>query len=142
MKERTTNAAYILSDQEYPLEFAYAGQETALVSIAVNGGEAIANELLRGRVDGKKYGESPDSGDPVELAGALIGLFAPDTEAFTEEQALLTVTTGEDGGFAFEEISYGHWIIAEISAPALYTVSKEQSTMFISVRTDSRLKFV
>ena len=131
VKERTTNAAYILSDQEYPLEFAYAGQETALVSIAVNGGEAIANELLRDRVDGKKYGESPDSGDPVELAGALIGLFAPDTEAFTEEQALLTVTTGEDGSFAFEEISYGHWIIAEISAPALYTVSKEQHHVYI-----------
>lgn len=131
VKERTTNAAYILSDQEYPLEFAYAGQETALVSIAVNGGEAIANELLRGRVDGKKYGESPDSGDPVELAGALIALFAPDTEAFTEEQALLTVTTGEDGSFAFEEISYGHWIIAEISAPALYTVSKEQHHVYI-----------
>ena len=131
VKERTTNADYILSDQEYPLEFAYAGQETALVSIAVNGGEAIANELLRGRVDGKKYGESPDSGDPVELAGALIGLFAPDTEAFTEEQALLTVTTGEDGSFAFEEISYGHWIIAEISAPALYTVSKEQHHVYI-----------
>lgn len=131
VKERTTNAAYILSDQEYPLEFAYAGQETALVSIAVNGGESIANELLRGRVDGKKYGESPDSGDPVELAGALIGLFAPDTEAFTEEQALLTVTTGEDGSFAFEEISYGHWIIAEISAPALYTVSKEQHHVYI-----------
>ena len=131
VKERTTNAAYILSDQEYPLEFAYAGQETALVSIAVNGGEALANELLRDRVDGKKYGESPDSGDPVELAGALIGLFAPDTEAFTEEQALLTVTTGEDGSFAFEEISYGHWIIAEISAPALYTVSKEQHHVYI-----------
>lgn len=131
VKERTTNAAYILSDQEYPLEFAYAGQETALVSIAVNGGEAIANELLRGRVDGKKYGESPDSGDPVELAGALIALFAPDTEAFTEEQALLTVTTGEDGSFAFEEISYGHWIIAEISAPVLYTVSKEQHHVYI-----------
>ena len=133
VKERTTNAAYILSDQEYPLEFAYAGQETALVSIVVNGGEAIANELLRGRVDGKKYGESPDGGDPVELAGALIGLFAPDTEAFTEEQALLTVTTGEDGSFAFEEIPYGHWIIAEISAPVLYTVSKEQHHVYIGV---------
>lgn len=133
VKERTTNAAYILSDQEYPLEFAYAGQETALVSIAVNGGEAIANELLRGRIDGKKYGESPDGGDPVELAGALIGLFAPDTEEFTEEHALLTVTTGEDGSFAFEEIPYGHWIIAEISAPALYTVSKEQHHVYIGV---------
>ena len=133
VKERTTNAAYILSDQEYPLEFAYAGQETALVSIAVNSGEAISNEILRGRIDGKKYGEAADGGDPVELAGALIGLFAPDTEDFTEENALLTVTTGEDGSFTFEKIPYGHWIIAEISAPALYTVSKEQHHVYIGV---------
>ena len=133
VKERTTNAAYILSDQEYSLEFAYAGQETALVSIAVNGGEAIPNELLRGRIDGKKYGEVPDGGDPVELAGVLIGLFAPDTEAFTEGNALLTVTTGEDGSFAFEEIPYGHWIIAEISAPELYTVSPEQHHVYIGM---------
>ena len=133
VKERTTNAAYILSDQKYPLEFAYAGQETALVSIAVNGGEAISNELLRGRIDGKKYGETADGGDPVELSGALLGLFAPDTEVFTEENALLTVTTGEDGSFAFEEIPYGHWIIAEISAPALYTVSPEQHHVYIGV---------
>lgn len=69
----------------------------------------------------------------MELAGALIGLFAPDTEAFTEENALLTATTGEDGSFAFEEIPYGHWIIAEISAPEFYTVSQEQHHIYIGV---------
>ena len=47
------------------------------------------------------------------------------------QQSLLTVTTGVYGSFAFEEISYGHWIIAEISAPALYTVSKEQHHVYI-----------
>ena len=36
----------MLSDQQYPVVFAYAGQETALVTIAVNDGEAISNEMI------------------------------------------------------------------------------------------------
>ena len=97
VKERTTNSAYILSDTEYPVVFEYAGQDAALVQILVNEGEPISNDLLRGRVDGVKVGENPEGGDDVKLSGALIGLFQPDTEEFTEENALLTVTTGEDG---------------------------------------------
>ncbi len=108
VKERTTNNAYVLPDTEYPVDFEYAGQDTGVVQITVNEGSAIPNELLRGRVDGKKYGETEDGSDPAELAGAVIGLFRPETEEFTEENALLTVTTGEDGSYAFEEIPYGH----------------------------------
>ncbi len=133
VKERTTNSAYILSDTEYPVVFEYAGQDAALVQILVNEGEPISNDLLRGRVDGVKVGENPEGGDDVKLSGALIGLFQPDTEEFTEENALLTVTTGEDGSFAFENIPYGHWIVKEISAPALYTVSQEQHHIYIGV---------
>lgn len=133
VKERTTNSAYILSDTEYPVVFEYAGQEAALVQILVGEGEAVPNDLLRGRVDGVKYGENPEGGEAVKLAGAVMGLFQPDTEEFTEENALLTVTTGEDGSFAFENIPYGHWIEKEISAPALYTVSPEEHHIYIGV---------
>ena len=133
VKERTTNSAYILSDTEYPVVFEYAGQEAALVQILVNEGEAVPNALLRGRVDGMKYGENPEGGEAVKLAGAVMGLFQPDTEEFTEENALLTVTTGQDGSFAFENIPYGHWIVKEISAPALYTVSPEEHHIYIGV---------
>ena len=133
VKERTTNSAYILSDTEYSFDFAYAGQEISLVSIAVNSGEAISNELLRGRVDGVKVGENPDGGEDVKLVGAVMGLFKPDTEEFTTENALLTVTTAEDGSFAFENIPYGHWIVKEISAPDLYTVSPELHHIYIGV---------
>ena len=133
VKERTTNSAYILSDMEYPVIFEYVGQEAALVQILVNEGEAISNDLLRGRVDGVKYGENADGGEAVKLAGALMGLFRPDTEEFTEENALLTVTTAEDGSFAFENIPYGHWIVKEIAAPALYTVSPEEHHIYIGV---------
>ena len=133
VKERTTNSAYILSDTEYPVVFEYAGQEAALVQILVGEGEAVPNDLLRGRVDGVKYGENPEGGEAVKLAGAVMGLFQPDTEEFTEENALLTVTTGEDGSFTFENIPYGHWIVKEISAPALYTVSPEEHHIYIGV---------
>ena len=133
VKERTTNSAYILSDTEYPVVFEYAGQEAALVQILVNEGEAVSNDLLRGRADGVKVGENPEGGEDVKLAGALMGLFRPDTEEFTEENALITVTTGEDGSFAFENIPYGHWIVKEISSPALYTVSPEQHHIYIGV---------
>ena len=133
VKERTTNSAYILSDTEYPVIFEYAGQEAALVQILVNEGEAVSNDLLRGRVDGVKVGENPEGGEDVKLAGAVMGLFKPDTEEFTEENALITVATGEDGSFAFENIPYGHWIVKEISSPALYTVSPEQHHIYIGV---------
>ena len=133
VKERTTNSAYILSDTEYPVVFEYAGQEAALVQILVNEGEAVSNDLLRGRVDGVKVGENPEGGENVKLAGAIIGLFQPDTEEFTEENALITVTTAEDGSFSFENIPYGHWIVKEISSPALYTVSPEQHHIYIGV---------
>ena len=133
VKERTTNNAYILSDTEYPVIFEYAGQEAALVQILVNEGEVVSNDLLRGRVDGVKVGENPEGGEDVKLSGALMGLFRPDTEEFTEENALLTVTTAEDGSFAFENIPYGHWIVKEISSPALYTVSPQQHHIYIGV---------
>mgnify|MGYP003096335003 CR=1 FL=1 len=133
VKERTTNSAHILSDTEYPVVFEYAGQEAALVQILVSEGEAVSNDLLRGRVDGVKVGENPEGGEDVKLAGAVMGLFKPDTEEFTEENALLTVTTAEDGSFAFENIPYGHWIVKEISSPALYTVSPQQHHIYIGV---------
>ena len=133
VKERTTNSAYILSDTEYPVIFEYAGQEAALVQILVNEGEAVSNDLLRGRVDGVKVGENPEGGEDVKLSGTVMGLFQPNTEEFTEENALLTVTTAEDGSFAFENIPYGHWIVKEIFSPALYTVSPEQHHIYIGV---------
>ena len=132
VQERTTNEAFVLSGQQYPVVFAYAGQETALVTIAVNDGEAISNEMIRGRIDGVKYGEDPEGGEDLTLEGALIGLFAPGTEEFTEENALLVTTSGENGAFSFEDVPFGHWIIKEIASPsALYSISPEQHHVYI-----------
>ena len=108
------------------------GRKPALVTIAVNDGEAISNEMIRGRIDGVKYGEDPEGGEDLTLEGALIGLFAPGTEEFTEENALLVTTSGENGAFSFEDVPFGHWIIKEIASPsALYSISPEQHHVYI-----------
>lgn len=78
-----------------------------------------------------KYGENPTGGAPVTLAGAVMGLFAADDTKMTAETALLTTTTAADGSFAFENIPYGHWVVAEITAPPLYTISPEQHHIYI-----------
>lgn len=94
VKELSTNAAYIPSEAKYPLQFEYAGQDTALVSIAVNDGNAIENDLIRGEIKGIKITE-----DGNTLGGAVIGLFKADEIEFTTENAILTAISGEDGSY-------------------------------------------
>ena len=127
VKEISTNAAYLTSDTRYPVIFEYAGQKTALVTIAVNDGAAIENELIRGNIEGLKVGE-----DAEALAGAVIGLFKPEETEFTTETALMAVTSNEDGGFSFANVPYGDWIIREIEAPTGYVLSEESYPVTIS----------
>ena len=102
VKEVSTDSHYILSDEKYPVTFDYAGQDTAVVKIAVNDGNAVENKLIYGSVSGKKVDENGDS-----LGGALIGLFRTDDGEFTKENALMTTTSAEDGSFSFESIPSG-----------------------------------
>ena len=48
VKEYSTDEHYLISDEIYPVEFAYAGQETAVVNISVNDGLPMENKLIRG----------------------------------------------------------------------------------------------
>ena len=41
VQEISTNAAYLKNETKYPVVFEYAGQETAVVSITANEGEAL-----------------------------------------------------------------------------------------------------
>ena len=121
VQEISTNAAYLKDDTKYPVVFEYAGQETALVSITANEGEAIKNDLIYGSVSGKKYDE-----DGNALGGALIGIFKTDTEEFTAETAIQTTSTAADGSFSFEKVPYGTWIIREIESPTGFVLSDEE----------------
>ena len=113
VKELATDSHYILSDTKYPVTFEYAGQDIAVVKISANEGKAIENDLIYGSVTGKKVDE-----DGNALGGALIGLFRTDDGELTKENAIMTVTSAEDGSFSFGNIPYGTWYIREIEAPA------------------------
>lgn len=119
-KELSADEHYILSDEKYPFEFSYTGQDAAFVEIKANNGEAIRNELIYGEIHGLKKDNSGSA-----LGGAVIGLFKPDCTEFTAENALMTATSAEDGSFSFAGVPYGNWIVREIEAPTGFVLSEE-----------------
>ena len=52
VKEVATDEHYLISDAKYPVEFTYQGQDMEVVSIHVNEGTAIKNELIKGKISG------------------------------------------------------------------------------------------
>ena len=127
VKEYSTNEHYLISEETYPVVFEYGGEDTAVVEIVVNDGEAILNQIIRGSIEGMKV---DNDGNP--LPGAVFGLFTADCTEFTEENALLTVESGEDGSFAFENVPYGIWLVREISTVEGFVLSDEVFEVQIS----------
>ena len=121
VKELSTNSAYVLNEQKYPVHFEYAGQDTAIVHLSANDGEAIENEIIYGSVSGLKSDE-----DGNALGGAVIGIFKTGTEEFTKENAIQTTTSADDGSFSFEKVPYGTWVIREIESPTGFVLSEEE----------------
>lgn len=141
VKEITADSHYILSDEKHPVIFDYAGQDTALVEITANGGEAIRNELIYGSVKGLKIDRETEK----SIAGAVFGLFRTDTSEFTKETAVLIAESGKDGVFGFEKIPYGNWLIKELQPADGYlpneeiypvTVSENEQVIGITVVND------
>ena len=127
VQELSTNSAYIISDEKFPVVFEYAGQETASVHITANDGEAIGNDIIYGSVSGKKSDE-----DGNALGGAVIGIFKTGTTEFTKETAIAYTTTAEDGSFAFENVPYGTWVVREIESPTGFVLSEEEISVTVS----------
>ncbi|MFT3951734.1 MAG: SpaA isopeptide-forming pilin-related protein [Oscillospiraceae bacterium] len=119
VKELSANAAYIPSETKYPVQFEYSGQDTTVVNLSINNGEAIENKLIRGEIKGIKKTE-----DGNALSGAVIGLFKADETVFTAETAILTSISGEDGSFSFADVPYGSYIIREIEAPTGFVLTE------------------
>ena len=60
------------------------------------------------------------------LAGATIGLF------YTEgKEPVMTVISGEDGTFSFNNIPYGEYVVREIEAPEAYVMDETPYTVNI-----------
>lgn len=129
VKELSTDEHYILSDEKYPIVFEYAGQDAVLMEIKANDGKPIDNDLIYGEIHGLKKDE-----DGNALGGAVIGLFKADCTEFTRENAILTATSAEDGGFSFEDVPFGNWLVREIEAPKGFVLSDE--TFAVTVDKD------
>ena len=128
VQEITTDEHYILDDTKYPVNFEYLGQDTAVSEIKINDGKVIDNTFKTGRVEGLKV----DADDKSKLSGAVIGLFNADETDFSEENAIETVVSDDDGSFNFEEIIFGNYLVKEIESPTGYVLSDETFPVVIS----------
>ena len=128
VKEISTDNHYILLDKKYPLVFEYAGQDVATVHISVNDGEPIENEIIYGTIKGLKI----DRETGENITGALFGLFSITETEFTEETAILTAESNEEGIFTFENVPYGEYIIRELKPAEGYLPNEENYAVTIS----------
>ena len=128
VKEISTDNHYILSDKKYPVVFEYAGQDVATVHISVNDGESIENEIIYGTIKGLKI----DRETGENIAGALFGMFGINETEFTEETAILTAESNDEGIFEFTDIPYGEYIVRELKPAEGYLPNKENYTVTIS----------
>ena len=128
VKEISTDNHYILSDKKYPVVFEYAGQDVATVHISVNDGEPIENKIIYGTIKGLKI----DRETGENIAGALFGLFSITETKFTEETAILTSKSNEEGIFTFENVPYGEYIVSELKPAEGYLPNEENYTVTIS----------
>ena len=128
VKEISTDNHYILSDKKYPVVFEYAGQDVATVHISVNDGEPIENKIIYGTIKGLKI----DRETGENIAGTLFGLFSNNETKFTEETAILTSKSNEEGIFTFENVPYGEYIVSELKPAEGYLPNEENYTVTIS----------
>lgn len=128
VKEISTSNHYILSDKKYPIVFEYAGQDTASVHISVNDGEPIINDIIYGTIKGLKI----DRETGEKITGALFGLFSINETEFTEETAILTAESNEEGIFTFENVPYGEYIVYELKPATGYLPNVESYPVTIS----------
>lgn len=132
VKEISTDEHYVLSDEAFPVVFAYAGEKIGKVEIKVNDGKEITNDLIHGAVRGLKVDE-----DGNAVSGAAFGLFHADEEKYTEENALMVSVTGEDGIFTFEGLVYGDYAVREIKAAEGFVLN--ETVYPVSIREDNDL---
>ena len=140
VKEIATDSHYLASSTKYPVNFEYAGQDIANVKLLTNDGEYIKNTLIRGKIVGKKVDE-----DGNVIKGALFGLFKTGTENFSEETAILTAQSDENGAFVFDNVPYGDWLVRELKPTTGFvlnetvynaTVSEDEQTVEIEVENE------
>lgn len=126
-KEIATDEHYILSDTKYEFDTEYQGQDIKVIDIKVNNDKAIENNLIYGSVKGLKI----DRETQELIKGVTFGLFKSDTTEFTEDKAVLTAVTDENGVFVFNNIPYGEYLIKELKPADGYLDNEDVFTVTI-----------
>ena len=126
-KEIATDEHYILSDTKYEFDTEYQGQNIKVIDIKINNDKAIENNLIYGSVKGLKV----DRETQEVIKGATFGLFKSDTTEFSEDKAILTAVTDENGVFVFNNIPYGEYLIKEIKPADGYLDNEDVFTVII-----------
>lgn len=110
VKEIATDEHYILSGQQYPVEPERDNaDQNGMISISVNDGEEIGNEIIRGKIEGMKIDQD---GEP--LPHTVFGLFRADEQNLDKDHALYVTESAENGSFVFEDIPYGLYQLYEL----------------------------
>ena len=126
-KEIATDEHYILSETKYEFDTEYQGQDVKVIDIKVNNDKAIENNLIYGSVKGLKV----DRETQEVIKEATFGLFKSDTTEFSEDKAILTAVTDENGVFVFNNIPYGEYLIKELKPADGYLDNEDVFTVTI-----------
>ena len=108
--------------------FEYAGQDTETVNISVNEGKEIVNKIILGTIRGLKT----DRENGKAVSGALFGLFRNDVSEFTENNAIMTAVSDENGVFEFNGIPYGQYIVYELQSADGFMPNREKYPVAVS----------
>ena len=127
LKETKAPEGHVIDNKSYSFSITEQG-EVIIISNDKSSGK-FYNDVIRGNINGKKL----NADDKTGLGGALIGLFSEDETEFTEKNAIDTVTSGKDGSFAFEDIIYGKYQVAEIKAPEGFIFTEKAFPVSINV---------
>jgi len=88
----------------------------------------VENKIIRGSIKGLKI----DNETKENIEGALFGLFNINETEFTEETAILTAESNEEGIFTFENVPYGEYIVRELKPATGYLPNGESYPVTIS----------
>lgn len=124
LKETKEPKGYVIDNNYYPFSITKDGET---VTISNDNSDRFINKNVKGNIEGIKLGK-----ELKPLSDAVIGLFNHDESTFTKENAIATVKTLKDGKFAFKDVLYGKYIVAEIEAPTGYILTDETFPVTIS----------
>ena len=112
---------YTITEQESDLTARYEIPAGQTVEVTADQATTVEfyNQLLRGKITGHKTGA-----EQAPLEGVTFGLFSADATEFSEENAIATTETNENGEFFFEA-PYDDYQIKELETVPGYVTMKE-----------------